>query len=64
MVGVSAAMIISPLLLFEGVSQKVFNYYDNITNSINSLTQFNEEKIIGELLIDENDKNDENNENN
>ena len=64
MVGVSAAMIISPLLLFEGVSQKVFNYYDNITNSINSLTQFNEEKIIGELLIDGNDKNDENNENN
>ena len=64
MVGVSAAMIISPLLLFEGVSQKVFNYYDNMTNSINSLTQFNEEKIIGELLIDENDKNDENNENN
>jgi len=61
MVGISADMIMCPLLLFEGASREIFNCYDNITNQINSFNEFNEQKIIGELLIEENVENDENN---
>jgi len=62
-VGISAAMIMCPLLLFQGVSREIFNCYDNITNQINSFNEFNEQKIIGQLdpLVEENAENDENN---
>jgi len=41
MVGISADMIMFPLLLFEGASREIFNCYDNITNQINSFNEFN-----------------------
>ena len=41
MVGISADMIMGPLLLFEGAFRQIFNCYDNIANQIKSFNEFN-----------------------
>ena len=41
MVGISADMIMCPLLLFEGAFREIFICYDNIKNQINSFNEFN-----------------------